>query len=319
MGEYSTDLSSIGLIDGSLKVITNGLQQYGVEHSVTDWANAAEKNKDGVAYDTTYFSVADPMDKTKFIPAAQEPAILTYLKMEMLKMRANMTLWGQSGTSVDDKGNPIQFVPGVWRQMHRGNVIHYDRGGFNINMLRYAIWDLLYSRVKQSSDREIVVYTNTAGSMLASQAIKSGALAEGFVFNAGDYVKGNDNLSLGYSFDFNYVIFKNVGKIRFETLNELDQAYTYLELGRDRRTPPVFLIMDVTGDGKDAGIRKVMLKNRPSMYWGSIKGATGISGMDRVMSASRDPWDSWWMKDFCGVFLEDPTRTVLIKENPQFV
>ena len=41
--EWTTSWSSLGLFDGSMKVMANVLQEFGVEHKITDWADARTK------------------------------------------------------------------------------------------------------------------------------------------------------------------------------------------------------------------------------------------------------------------------------------
>jgi hypothetical protein len=38
IGEFSTSLSSLGMIDGHLNVVTEGLMEYGIEHTMTEYA-----------------------------------------------------------------------------------------------------------------------------------------------------------------------------------------------------------------------------------------------------------------------------------------
>ena len=104
--------------------------------------------------------------------------------------------------------------------------------------------------------------------------------------------------------------------VEFVELEQLNEANTFLEQGPNKRVTPLFIILDISG-GTDLGLRELKLKSRPNMMSAYIPGVTGFNGTEGVMAASKDPYQTWLMKDFTGIFLEDPTRTVLIKEYPQ--
>lgn len=317
LGEFTTVFSSIGLIDGKLKVISEGLEQYGVEHTLSDWADATSmpKDMDGNPLDITYFTLTGEMQGKTQKLVLWEPAISTWMRMEMIRMKANKLLWGSEGIGIDNKKGPVKFHAGLYRQMLKGNVIYYDRGKFTINILRNALNDLFYQRVRPE-ERSALIYTNEAGMDLVSKALKEDALGQGFTFIANDYVKGKDNMNLGLTFDFSHFTTRQTGKVEFKILEQLNESVTRLEQGPNKKAAPIFMVLDIS-KGKGANIRDLKLKNRPNMTWGYINGTTGILGSDRVASVTRDPLCTWWMKDYAGIYLEDPTRTVIIKEYPQ--
>jgi hypothetical protein len=105
------------------------------------------------------------------------------------------------------------------------------------------------------------------------------------------------------------------GPVEFIELEQLNEHATFLELGPNKKTPPIFIIMDVSNEG-GANIREVKLSTRPNMYYQYIAGSVGF-GQSQTVIANKDPYSTYIMKDFCGIFLEDPTRTVIIKEYPR--
>lgn len=320
IGEYSTQLSSLGTIDGHLTVTTEGLMEYGVEHSMTEYARLKQIRTDqfGNKLDITYYSftgtnhMGEPINLTLW-----EPTMANLLRTEMVKMKANMLLWGRQGLARDEHGRPTKVYAGLWQQMHLGNVVYYNKGKFSMNIIRYTLDNLFHNRVKVS-DRKAIIYTNRSGYQLVEKAIKEDALAQGFTYNAENYVTGKDNLNLGFQFGFTWYHTKETGMVQFKELEQLNQADTFLEQGPSKRTQPIFIIMDISGGAGQSGIRELKLKGRPSMLSAYIPGVTGFNGTDSVLAASKDPWQTWQMKDFTGIFLEDPTKTVLIKEYPQF-
>lgn len=320
-GEYTENLSSLGLIDGKLKVVAEGLMEYGLEHTMTEYARLKKIKTDqfGRPLDITYYSVAGKnKDGNPFNVTVWEPTIASLMRMEMAKMKANLLLWGREGIARDEKGRPIKVYPGIWSQAHLGNIVYYNKGRFDMNIIRYTLDNLFYGRVKHS-DRKAKVYTNTSGFRLVEKAIKEDYLAQGMTIQGNDFLKGKggDNLNLGFQLGFTQYFSRETGNVEFIVLDELDEANTFLELGPDKRTPPVFIIIDISG-GDKLPVRELKLKTRPNMLSGYIPGFTSASGTNNVLSATKNGSITWMMKDFTGSFLEDPTRVVIIKELPQY-
>lgn len=318
--EYTTSLSSLGIIDGHLTVTTEGLIEYGVEHTMTEYAKLKKLQQDryGNPLDITYYSITgEGRDGTPFKMNLWEPTMTALMRQEMVKMKANTLLWGREGMAKDEKGRPSKVYSGLWQQMHKGNVVYYNRGAFTMNTIRYTLDNLFHGRVALG-DRKAKVFTNRAGMQLVEKAIREDALGQGFVFNAENYVKGKNNLSLGFMFGFDHYHSKETGDVQFVELEQLNEAVTFLEQGPNKRVSPIFIILDVSGNSTQTGIRELKLKSRPNGLSAQIPGVTSFNGTESVLAASKNPWQTWIMKDFTGIFLEDPTRTVIIKEMPQF-
>jgi hypothetical protein len=319
LGEYSTSFSGLGLFDGNLEVMADVLNQYGVEHTITDWADATKlgmpTDATGNPMDITYYSVTDPTaeaEKTKIV--GWEPTVSRLLRMEMMRMKANMLMWGRQGNTVDEKGRPTRLKPGLWQQLHLGNVIYYDKGQFSLNLIRSAIGDLFYNRVKLA-DRRVKIYTNRSGMELASTAIRKDFNGQNFMVDADKFLDGKDRLKQGYAFQFDHFMTVETGPVEFIELEQLNMHATFVELGPNKKTPPIYIILDVSGQ-EGAGIREVKLSTRPNMQYHYIPGTTGF-GQSQTVVASKDPYSTYIMKDFAGIFLEDPTKTVIIKEYPR--
>ena len=319
LGEYTTSFSSLGLFDGNLEVMADVLQQYGVEHTITDWADATklgmQTDASGNPLDITYYSVTDPMamgEKTKIV--GWEPTVSRLLRMEMMRMKANTLMWGRQGNAKDEKGRPTRAKQGLWQQLHLGNVIYYDRGQFSLNLIRAAVGDLFYNRVL-IKDRSVKIYTNRSGMELAATAIRKDFNGQNFMVDAGKFMDGKDRLKQGYAFQFDHFMTTETGPVEFVELEQLNEHATFLELGPNKKTPPIFIILDISGQD-DAGIREVKLATRPNMYYQYIPGSVGF-GAQQTVVASKDPYSTYMMKDFAGIFLEDPTKSVIIKEFPR--
>ncbi len=329
IGEFTKDLSGLGMLNNKLKVVNSIGEMYGVEASVTKWAmltkdgkkQEIQKDPYGRYKDIQYFSIADKTNPKNAV-MFWENSFDTLLRIEMLKMKSNKLIWGRKGLNRDENGNPIYSSPGLWEQLHYGNVHYYTRGQFGPNLFRRILGDLFYGRV-DIANRKALVYTNEAGFDLVSKSLKTDAMNQGFTFNAENYVTGSDKMNLGIQFDFSYFITRETGKVEFKHLKQLDVPQMnnyYTTVGR--KAAPVFMIFDVSNQGgKVSNIREVKLRSHPSASFGFIPGRVhpeGFGKMQGMMSANKDPWYQLWMEDFAGVFLEDPTRTVLLKELPRF-
>jgi hypothetical protein len=302
---------------------------YGVEASVTKWALMTKEGKReeiakdpyGRYKDIQYFSISDRNEPGKSV-MFWENSFDTLLRIEMLKMRSNKLIWGRKGLNRDENGNPVYSSPGLWEQLHYGNVHYYSRGQFGPNLFRRILGDLFHGRV-DVKDRRALVYTNEAGFDLVSKSLKTDAMNQGFTFNAEKYVTGTDNMNLGVQFDFSYFITRETGRVEFKHLKQLDLPSMNNYYGMTaRKATPVFMIFDVTSQGgKPTNVRQVKLRSRPSMTFGYIAGRVhpnGFGSMQGMQSANKNPWYQLWMEDFCGVFIEDKTRTVLLKELPRY-
>lgn len=319
LGEYTTSLSGLGLFDGNLEVMADVLNQYGVEHTITDWADATklgmQTDASGNPLDISYYSVTDSMaegEKTKIV--GWEPTVSRLLRMEMLRMKANTLMWGRQGNTKDEKGRPTRLKAGLWQQLHLGNVIYYDKGQFSLNLIRSAVGDLFYNRVK-IEDRKVKIYTNRAGMELASTAIRKDFNGQNFMVGADKFMDGKDRLKQGYALQFDHFMTVETGEVQFIELEQLNMHATFLELGPNKKTPPIYIILDLSGS-EGSGIREVKLSTRPNMYYQYIPGSVGF-GSQQTVIANKDPYSTYMMKDFAGIFLEDPTKSVIIKEFPR--
>src|SRR5690606_35864802 len=99
---------------------------------------------------------------------------------------------------------------------------------------------------------------------------------------------------------------------------------TNAEFGQNKKSTPIFMVFDVSpeGDGTfGANVREVRHRSRPSMTWGYVDGAIhhlGFAKSQGMSSANKNPWYTLWFKDRSDIFVEDPSRVVLIEEIPQF-
>jgi hypothetical protein len=132
---------------------------------------------------------------------------------------------------------------------------------------------------------------------------------------ADKFMDGKDRLKQGYALQFDHFMTVETGEVQFIELEQLNMHATFLELGPNKKTPPIYIILDLSGS-EGSGIREVKLSTRPNMYYQYIPGSVGF-GSQQTVIANKDPYSTYIMKDFAGIFLEDPTKSVIIKEFPR--
>lgn len=329
VGEFTTDLSGLPTMGSKITLFESLGAGFGVEHSVTDWADA-RMLRDGKG---------NPLDLMVYgnirrgaIPERMsadirwEPYIEFLMRKKMMDMKTSYMIWGRPGTSKDrnSKQEVKKASSGIYHKMlNNGNTVFYNRGEFNIQLLRDVFGDLFYRRV-DIKDRRVKIYTNEAGFEIFKKANKEDLLNSGLTVIADNRFIQGSGQSMTVSYAFDSLITSDTGRIDLVHLRQLDLPNTNLEQGQNKKSTPIFMVFDVspTGDGSlQNNIRSVRMRSRPSMTWGYVDGAIHHLGFARsqgMSSASKDPWYTIWMKDRCDVFIEDLLRCVIIKEIPSF-
>jgi hypothetical protein len=329
VGEFTTDLSGLPNM-GSMMTLYEGMGAgFGVEHSITDWADARMlKDGKGNPLDIMVYGKLERGAIPTQISAdiRWEPYIEYLLRKKMYDMKTQYRIWGRPGTSKDNnsKQEIKRSSGGIYHKMiNNGNTVYYNRGEFNIQLLRDVFGDLFYRRV-DIKDRRVKIYTNEAGFEVFKKANKDDLLNSGLTIIADNrFIQGSgQNMMVSYAFDA--VTTSETGRIDLVHLRQLDLPNTNLEQGQNKKSTPLFMVFDVspTGDGGlQNNIREVRMRSRPSMTWGYIDGAIhhlGFAKSQGMSSQSKNPWYTVWMKDRCDTFIEDLSRCVIIKELPSF-
>lgn len=339
IGEFDTELPGLGRLADTIEMYESLSSAMGRSHKVTKWADELNirqvDNENGQLADLIAFYPNQARNATKISAAATrwEPFIETQLRMKMLNDRVNKMIWGQAGT-VRTEGSKQEFKhlsDGVYQRIRKyGNYVPYNRGDFNINLLRSVFGDLFYRRVSMG-DRRVKLYTNEAGMDIFQTAVKQDAMNSGINYMTQVPTVGTGNVTaaspqnhLTYSFAFDSMFTRETGLVEIVHLTELDQPQTNLEFGQNKKSTPVFIVFNVSpdSDGTFRGnVREVRLKGAPSMTWGYIDGRQSHLGhfaSKGMTSSSMDPGYQIWFDDRCDVFVEDLSACVLIEEIPQF-
>lgn len=329
VGEFTTELSGLPTMGSKITLYESVGAGFGVEHSVTDWADARMlRDGKGNPLDLMVYGNVRRGELPSQISAdiRWEPYVEYLMRKKMYDMKTSYQIWGRPGTAKDRNSRQEikKSSSGIYHKMiNNGNTVYYNRGEFNIQLLRDVFGDLFYRRV-DIKDRKVKIYTNEAGFEIFKKANKDDLLNSGLTVIADNrFIQGSgQNMTVSYAFDS--LITSDTGRIDLVHLRQLDLPNTNLEQGQNKKSTPIFMVFDVspTGDGSlQNNIRQVRLKSRPSMTWGYIDGTIhhlGFAKSQGMSSQSKDPWYTIWMKDRCDVFIEDLSRCVIIKELPSF-
>lgn len=337
-GEFDQDGTGLGSMGDEIwlyDTLGSGSQ---INHQVTGWADirvasglgggtigmssdAAGNSEDLIMYSK---QVRNDRGETSFI-TAWEPFIEMEMRKRMLSMKTNKMIWAKGGTdntaqTHEKKKLSMGVIP---RMRQYGNLSQYNAGQFSINLLRNVFGDLFYRRVDVSK-RRVKLFTNEAGIEVFNNANKDDLLKAGLTVIADNrFIEGSGrNMLVKWAFDSAYTT--DTGLIEVSHLMELDLPQTNSEFGRNKKSTPIFMVFDVSPEGDNLmsdNIREVRMQGEPSMTWGYVDGTyhhLGHAKSQGMSSANMFPGYKVWMKDRYDVFMEDPTRTAVIEEVPQF-
>jgi hypothetical protein len=330
IGEFDDSLLALPRLGQTIQLFQTLGSGYGFQHTITEWADdRTPKDSTGKPLDLIVFAKRTRGELGDISSAIRwEPFIESQLRAEMLSLKVKRMIWAKPGT-VRTGGSQQELKKvsaGIYHTMRRfGNYAPYNRGQLTTAFLRNVFGDLFYRRVDVSK-RYVKMYTNEAGFDAFSEAIRKDVSNSGLVLNAGEgnrFLRG-EGQSIVYDFNFNSFVSRETGKVELVHLRELDLPQSNVEFGQNKKSTPVFLVFDIS-DTKNGSlknnVREVRMKNAPSMTWGYVDGTRhhlGFAKSQGMSSANLKPGYTIWMKDRCDVFIEDPLKTVLIEEIPQF-
>jgi hypothetical protein len=331
-GEFSTRFGEPDLQGDSITLYDSLSAGYQISHSITDWADARQlKDEMGNAIDIVAYTQYGKDNKTgqmKALDMRWEPYAEMLCRQKMLDLKVKRMIWGTPGTFKEEGGRHeiVKATEGIYYKIrNNGNLVRYNRGEFNLGLIRDVFGDLFYRRVPMA-ERRVKIFTNETGIEILRQAFKQDLLNQGLVLNAGSndkFIQGSgQNMVSRWGVDSVWTT--ETGLVTYSHLTELDLPETNTQFGQYKKSPPIFMVFDVTpqGDGTlTNNIREVRMRSRPSMTWGYKDGTishNGFAASQGMISSSLDPWYTMWFKDRADTFIEDPTRCVIIEEIPQY-
>ncbi len=334
IGEFTEKLSGLGSLGDEITLYESMGAGTGVEHTITGWADTRSLAGSSLEMDSygpldiiTYGKKVRNEEGTKMKLGAWEPFIEMMLRKKMLEMKSEKMIWAQGG-SANDNGqfqDMKKLSMGVYPRMRKyGNLEQYNDGQFSINIIRNVFGDLFYRRVDMAK-RKVHMFTNEAGMEVFRTAAKDDLLKAGLTIIADNrFIQGSgQHMQISWAFDS--MVTADTGQITLSHLMELDLPQTNSEFGRNKKSTPLFMVFDVSpmndGSSLSDNVREVRHAGMPSMEWGYIDGThshLGHAASKGMSSANMFPGYKIWMKDRYDVFMEDPTRTALIEQVPQF-
>lgn len=329
VGEFTRDLTGLGSMGDMLKLYESMGDGFGVEHTITGWADARTlKDGKGNPLDIMVYGKMARNQTPDFSRqgVSWEPYVEFLMRKKMMEMKTKFMIWGRPGSAKDSgKEQSLKKISGgVYHKMQTmGNYVPYNRGEFSIQFLRDIFGDLFYRRV-DIKDRRVKIYTNEAGFEVFMTANKKDLMNSGLTVIADNRFITGSGQNMMVSYAFNSIMTSDTGRIDLVHLRELDLPNTRLEFGQNKKSTPVFMVFDVSPDsdgGLQNNIREVRQQGQPSMTWGYENGRRhhlGFAASQGMTSSSNFPGYRIWMEDRCDVFIEDMSRTVLIKEIPSF-
>lgn len=329
IGEFDQELAGLPGFGDKIQMFETLGSAYGFEHTITKWADQRTlKDSKGRPLDILVYGKRG-LGQTPNVEnhIRWEPFVEFQMRRAMMENKVRRMLWSKPGTvKTNGSKQEIKKVSaGVYHRMkYNGNYVPLNKGEFGPNMIRVIFGDLYYRRV-DVKDRHVKLFTNEAGFDLFQQSIKDDALASGLTLDAGSsdkFIQGSGQ-HLVYNWAFDSMVTRETGKVELFHLKELDLPSNNLEYGQNKKSPPVFMVFDVS-NGKDgsfsSNIREVRRKEAPSMTWGYIDGRAhhlGFAKSQGMSSSSMFPGYKIWMEDRVDVFAEDLSKTVLIEVGPQ--
>lgn len=337
-GEFTqkgTGLGSMGDVMWLYDSLGSGTK---IEHTVTGYADirvasalgggsvSMQTDERGNPLDIIVYGKMGRNEKGESKPMMLwEPFIEMEMRKRMLSMKVNKMIWAEAGSAWEGQ-EQIKISMGLIPRMRRfGNLEQYNRGEFSINILRNVFGDLFYRREKVEN-RHVKLYTNEAGIEVFNTATKDDLLKAGLTLVAGldnRFIQGSGReMMVNWAFNKFYTF--DTGLVEVAHLMELDLPQTNSEFGQNKKSTPIFIVMDVSPNGdqmRSDNIREVRMKAQPSMTWGYVDGTfhhLGFAKSQGMQSANSFPGYTVWMQDRYDIFIEDPTRTAIIEEIPQF-
>lgn len=346
--EVGTEYEISGNIAGEFSERGNGLRGFGgtielwdtissgglKEYSITSWADcsaytrfggSANENLDVIVYEQYAINeMGKPMKATG--KKAWEPFIEKLIRDQYYYEQNTSMIWGKGGAGLTD-GNKQEVIHQKLGVMPRirsnGNYYGFNPGELNHNIIRDMFGDMFYGR-EAIQDRHVKLYANESAMQLWQKMNKDDLMMMGLTVIANDFIegKGRDRM---LNFGMSKFYSMETGIVELVHLAELDLAKNKIDQTAGKKTPPKFLVLDVSPKGNglpQQNIREVRHKGMPSATWGHINGRRhylGHAASQGMDSANMFPGYKFWMEDRNDVFIEDLTRTFLIEQNPQYI
>lgn len=350
-GEFGKDYSSIYDDTGMIALRHRIGAERGVSHTITSYANMLELPTDAGASLQKAFAKYDLMGKEAvevFGIAAKDgqlvaksgmwaPTVLSLIMQELAKIEETQLMWGNGGFIQGAGMKTTMVSPGFYNQLKKGNYYRITR--FTRGIIESILGNLYSHTQIPPIERRTKIKCglgalNELYKIFSHELKQLGTLT--LTKDLGAITGDAMNLAVGYrvvSF-----LFPTAGWVTLEWEPAFDawttRAADVPMIGAYPIHSYTAAILDVTdtnytnatkrsdkiayADGANKGANVFMVKpqNRKTTTWGFINGTEHFRGeefMHGMVSSSLDPEFTIWAKNQSSIWLEDPTRTVLIE------
>ncbi len=335
-GEFDTKYSSF-VPDGNIELQAYLGAEFGVEHKFTDWAYIKSLNLT-IPEDKQIVTIAQRVRDSYGNPVkdgrGQEmakgigwiPKAELLMMIEHKKMKSRRAMWDNESISPSSEtGEMIYNSPGLYKQMKNyGNYFSFNKGDLTMKHFRDYFGQLFYNRVSMEN-RKVELRVNEAAyqifSNLIGQEVRAGLP---MLSIKDDRVINGNGLDMGYSAGFSSIKTLDMGMVTMKHYQILDEPQGNISLLGGRKTEPVFMVFDVSNDS-EPNMRQIKQKGHSTMTWHYIKGITTtqspyskVQGFSQYMASSRNKYDEMLTRERNSVKLLDPSRCVLMEQNPSF-
>lgn len=350
-GEFGKDFSSIYSDTGMIALRHRIGTGRGVSHTITSDANILELPTDASGSLQKAFARFDLMGKEAVEifggvdkqgqPVANSgmwaPTVLSLIMQELATLEDSQLMWGNGGF-IQGAGMKLTMVsPGFYNQLKKGNYYRISR--FTRGIIESILGNLYSHTQIPPIERRTKIKCglgalNELYKIFAYELKQLGTLT--LTKDLGAITGDAMNLAVGYrvvSF-----LFPTAGWVTLEWEPAFDawttRAADVPMIGAWPIHSYTAAILDVTdtnytnatkrsdkiayADGANKGANVFMVKpnNRKTTTWGFVNGTEHFRGeafMHGMVSSSLDPEFTIWAKNQSSIWLEDPTRTVLIE------
>lgn len=350
-GEFGKDFTSIYSDTGMIALRHRIGAERGASHTMTSYANilelptgeSASLQKAFARYDllgkeaVEVFGIATKDGQLVAKSGMWAPTVLSLIMQELAKIEETDLMWGNGGFIQGAGAKITMLSPGFYNQLKKGNYYRISR--FTRGIIESILGNLYSHTQIPPIERRTKIKCglgalNELYKIFAYELKQLGTLT--LTKDLGAITGDAMNLAVGYrvvSF-----LFPTAGWVTLEWEPAFDawttRAADVPMIGAYPIHSYTAAILDVTdtnytnatkrsdkiayADGANKGANVFMVKpsNRKTTTWGFINGTEHFRGeefMHGMISSSLDPEFTIWAKNQSSIWVEDPTRTVLIE------
>ena len=278
-------------------------------------------------------------------------AIDAMVLSELMTMQEMSFMWSKGGEVRVSGRKSVKLSIGLYEQMRTGNRIVYTKGKLNLDLIDSAIANLYRGTGIPIEDRSTTIDCGSGFLNEISKLIELKAVSKNIGIINSDQLgivskEKNDVMNLTFGYRFTSMRFPNAGLVNFRLNPALDNEYGLRNTDRLYGQYPDYsysaMILDVTDAkasnsakkfekndirnatdwNKDSNVYLVKPRAASEDYWGYIAGTVSPYGLSKTkggLHASMRPGYGMFAYNFGNVWIKDPSRTLLIELDENFL